>query len=180
MEGGGLMGNDGGGRQWWGVMEREGVLGWASHFVRGPSIFICAQLFSLVRGCLHSCTVVFAHARSSSLMRSHICSCTVVLIPARSSASFEWSWWTVSAGRSSCHLLGAVVSAGACHSWVSSLFSADGGSSMGGHRYPWLGIVVCGWGIIVRGWGIAFCGWGLSLYVDGGARRLLWFECHGR
>ena len=72
MEGGGLMGNDGGGRQWWGFMEGEGAVCWASHFVRGPSIFVCARLFSLVRGRLRPCTVV--------------------LIPARSSASFEWSW----------------------------------------------------------------------------------------
>ena len=42
MEGGGLMGNDGGGRQWWGLMEGEGVVCWASHFVHGPSIFIHA------------------------------------------------------------------------------------------------------------------------------------------
>ena len=66
------MGNDGGRRQWWGLEEGEGVVCWASHFVRGPSIFVHARLFSLMRGRLRPCAVV--------------------LIPVRSSASFERLW----------------------------------------------------------------------------------------
>ena len=159
MEGGEMMGNDGGGRQWWGFMEGEGVVCWASHFVRGPSIFIHTQSFSLVHGRLRSCTVV--------------------LICGRSSLSFEQAWWMVLAGRLSGCLSGVVVSVGARHSWVGLLLSMGGASSMGSHHYLGLGMVICGWGIIVCGWGIAFCGWGSSLSVDGGAHRLLWFECHG-
>ena len=83
-------------------------------------------------------------------------------------------------GRSSCRLSGVVVSTGAGRSWVGSLSSTGGGSSMGGHHYLGSGIVIRGWGIVVCGWGITFRGWGLSLSVDGGARRLLWFERHGR
>ena len=41
MEGGGLMGNDGGGRQWWGLMEGEGVVCWVGS--------ICPQAL-VVRG----------------------------------------------------------------------------------------------------------------------------------
>ena len=37
------MGNDGGRRQWWGLMEGEGVVCWASHFVHGPSVFMCSR-----------------------------------------------------------------------------------------------------------------------------------------
>ena len=47
------MGNDGGRRQWWGLEEGEGVVCWASHFVRGPSIFVCARSSSFVCGLLH-------------------------------------------------------------------------------------------------------------------------------
>ena len=71
MEGGGLMGNDGGGKQWWGFLEGEGMVCCASHFVRGPSIFVRVE-FSFVCSHFHLCMVVFAHAQSSS--------------------SFEWSW----------------------------------------------------------------------------------------
>ena len=71
------------------------------------------------------------------------------------------------------------MSMGAHRSWVGSLLSMGGGSSMGGHHYPGSGIAVHGWGIIICGWGIAFCGWGLLLSVDGGACHLLWFEHQG-
>ena len=116
------------------------------------------------------CTVVFACAQLSSLMcgRPHLC---------LSSLSFEQLWWTVSAGCSSCRLLGVVVSTGACRSWL--IVVCGWRVVHGSHRYPGPGIVVCGWGIIICRWGITFHRWGLSLYVDGGAHCLLWFEHHG-
>ena len=124
------MGNDGGRRQWWGLEEGEGVVCWASHFVRGPSIFVRAQSFR---------------------------SCAVVLIRARASSSFKPLWWTVSAGRSSCRLSGVVVSAGArrlwvgarCRPWVEDrLWGGHHHPGWGyrrpwmGHRLPWVGLVV--------------------------------------
>ena len=161
------MGNDGGGRQWWGLMEGEGVVCWASHFVCGPSIFV--------------------HARSFR-------SCAVVLIHAWCSSSFEQSWWTVSTGRSSCRLLGVSMSTGARRLWVGACWrlwvegrlwgvilirgvssSVRGASSSMhgafgvGYRRPCVGIVV-------RRWGIAFHAWDSTLSVGGGACRLLWFE----
>ena len=149
------MGNDEGGRQWWGFMEEEGVVCWASHFVRGSSIF--------------------SHAWSFSVMHSHLYSCMVVLIHVQSSSSVEQSWWMVSAGHSSCRLLGVVVSVGTHCLWVGSLLSASGGSSMGGHCYLGSGIAVhcllwfehhggrsCGWWKFMRVvgmvWGFVWCG----------------------
>ena len=125
------MENDGGRRQWWGLEEGEGVVCWASHFVRGPSIFVRAQSFR---------------------------SCAVVLIRARASSSFEPSWWTVSAGRSSCRLLGVVVSAGARRSWV------------GARCRP--RVEGRPWGVIVIRGGVSWSVGGASPSV-GGARRCL-------
>ena len=170
MEGGGVMGNDGGGRQWWGLVEGEGVVCWASHFIHGPSIFIHVQSFH---------------------------SCAVILIRAWCSSSFERSWWMVSAGRLSCRLSGVSMSAGAHRSWVGArcrpwvegrlwgVIVIRGGVSlsMGGASLSMGGAFRVGYrclcvGIVVRRWGIAFRAWGSSLSVGGGARRLLWFEHH--
>ena len=128
---------------------------WASHFVHGPSIFVCAQSFHL---------------------------CAIILIRAWSSSSFEWSWWTVLAGLSSCCLSGVIVSTGAHQSWVRARcrpWVEGGGLCMGGHCHLGWGIVIRGWGIAICGWDITFRGWGLSLSVGCGACCLLWFERRG-
>ena len=63
------------------------------------------------------------------------------------------------------------MSVGARRSWVGSLSSAGGGSSMGGHRY---------WGQVLLSVGGASLSAGGALPSVGGACPLLWFEHHGQ
>ena len=121
------MGNDGGRRQWWGLTEGEGVVCWASHFVRGPSVFIRARRF--------------VRARSSSFVRGLLC-----LLSGRGGRFWLVVRLVVCRG-SLCPR--ALVVRGSAHVVVCGWRVVHGGVIVirGG------GIVVRGWGIAFRGWG---------------------------